>query len=210
MAPRPRFRKLALEKKKSILQEAAQEFALRGFDGASLNRIIANSGMSKGAFYYYFDDKLDLLLTAMEDLDSRVRESIDFHLEELNAENYWTRYAEYGAAIMALAEAEPWLASLMGAVYTLSPGREELLALEHWFAEHATWGLATIERGQELGAVRVDLPSALLFEMMLGVQQAGDRWLIQHWDSEDAANLEVAAAAMMQMIIRLLSPPDSM
>ena len=33
-----------------------------GFENASLNRIIKKAGISKGAMYYYFDDKMDLYI----------------------------------------------------------------------------------------------------------------------------------------------------
>ena len=55
--PRPRFNKLTAEKRESILEAAAKEFATHGFEGASLNQILSNAGISKGAAYYYFDDK---------------------------------------------------------------------------------------------------------------------------------------------------------
>ena len=58
--PRPRFENLPLAKRRRILETAALEFATRGFDAASLNRIIRSARISKGAAYYYFDDKADL------------------------------------------------------------------------------------------------------------------------------------------------------
>ena len=63
--PRPRFDKLPPDKRGRILEAAALEFAAHGFDGASLNRIISTAGISKGAAYYYFDDKADLYATVV-------------------------------------------------------------------------------------------------------------------------------------------------
>ena len=45
--PRPRFDKLAEEKRERILEAAAKEFAARGYDGASMNRIL-DGNISKG------------------------------------------------------------------------------------------------------------------------------------------------------------------
>ena len=64
--PRPRFKKLAADKRAAIIEAAGVEFAAHGFQGASLNAIIAAAGISKGAFYYYFDDKADLFATVIE------------------------------------------------------------------------------------------------------------------------------------------------
>ncbi len=57
---RPRFGNLDAATRRKILETAAVEFAARGFDGTSLNHLIEDLGISKGSFYYYFDDKVDL------------------------------------------------------------------------------------------------------------------------------------------------------
>ena len=55
--PRPRIARLAEDKRTRILEAAAKEFAAAGYENASLNRILEHAGLSKGAAYYYFDDK---------------------------------------------------------------------------------------------------------------------------------------------------------
>src|SRR5215813_12480608 len=65
--PRPRFNTLPTDKRQRILEAAALEFAGRGFEQASLNRIIETAGISKGAAYYYFDDKADLYATVVRE-----------------------------------------------------------------------------------------------------------------------------------------------
>ena len=62
MSPR-RLDKLDDERKKRLFESAAEEFADKGYDGASLNRILKQSGMGKSSLYYYFDDKADLFTT---------------------------------------------------------------------------------------------------------------------------------------------------
>ena len=62
---RPRFRNLDRETRHRILETAAVEFASRGFEGTSLNQLIDRLGISKGSFYYYFDDKADLFTTPL-------------------------------------------------------------------------------------------------------------------------------------------------
>ena len=58
--PRPRFANLSLEKQAHILETAAKAFAADGYEHASMNQILADAGLSKGAAYYYFDNKADL------------------------------------------------------------------------------------------------------------------------------------------------------
>jgi len=67
--PKQTFLNLSEEKRQTIVNAAVDEFAEYGFEAASINRIVANSGISKGSFYQYFEDKLDVfryLLTMLE------------------------------------------------------------------------------------------------------------------------------------------------
>ena len=67
--PKQTFLNLPEEKRKVIVDSAIEEFAEYGLENASTNRIVANSGISKGSFYQYFEDKQDLfmyLLTVLE------------------------------------------------------------------------------------------------------------------------------------------------
>lgn len=58
--PKQTFFNLPDEKRNTIVNTAIDEFAKYGFEAASINRIVANSGISKGSFYQYFEDKLDV------------------------------------------------------------------------------------------------------------------------------------------------------
>jgi AcrR family transcriptional regulator len=58
--PKQTFFNLPEKKRQTIVDVAIKEFAESGFEAASINRIVANSGISKGSFYQYFEDKLDL------------------------------------------------------------------------------------------------------------------------------------------------------
>ena len=58
--PKQTFLNLPKEKRQSITNAAIDEFAEFGFEASSINRIVANSGISKGSFYQYFEDKMDV------------------------------------------------------------------------------------------------------------------------------------------------------
>lgn len=47
-----------------IVETAAAAFAEHGFDGVSLNDLVAASGLSKGAFYFHFSSKEEIALAA--------------------------------------------------------------------------------------------------------------------------------------------------
>ena len=60
--PKDTFFNLPEDKRKLICKVAIEEFAEYSFDQASINRIVAKSGIAKGSFYQYFEDKKDLFL----------------------------------------------------------------------------------------------------------------------------------------------------
>lgn len=64
--PKQTFLNLPEEKRTSIANAAIEEFAEYGFEASSINRIVANSGISKGSFYQYFEDKMDVFKYLMD------------------------------------------------------------------------------------------------------------------------------------------------
>ncbi len=58
--PKSTFLNLPLEKREAIIGAAILEFKDNNFDSSSINKIVENSGISKGSFYQYFEDKKDL------------------------------------------------------------------------------------------------------------------------------------------------------
>jgi AcrR family transcriptional regulator len=64
--PKETFFNLPEDKRAFICDVAIDEFAEYSFDQASINRIVANSGIAKGSFYQYFEDKRDLFFYLMK------------------------------------------------------------------------------------------------------------------------------------------------
>ncbi len=59
--------------KQKILSAALDEFTAKGFDGGRVDRIVANSGVSKNLLYYYFGSKDKLFLTLLENAYAAMR-----------------------------------------------------------------------------------------------------------------------------------------
>jgi AcrR family transcriptional regulator len=73
--PKRTFFNLPAEKRETIVNAAVDEFAHYGLENASTNRIVENSGISKGSFYQYFEDKQDVFLYLLSLLE---QEKIDY------------------------------------------------------------------------------------------------------------------------------------
>jgi AcrR family transcriptional regulator len=69
-------------KKKEILASALRCFARKGFQAASIDDIVAESGISKGAIYNYFKSKDDIYITLMME---QTEEANDRLLKEIEA-----------------------------------------------------------------------------------------------------------------------------
>ena len=73
--PKQTFLNLPEEKRRVIIDAATEEFAAFGLENASTNRIVENSGISKGSFYQYFEDKQDVFLYLLSVLE---QEKLDY------------------------------------------------------------------------------------------------------------------------------------
>jgi AcrR family transcriptional regulator len=54
------FSNLPEDRQEAVVMAAAEEFALKDYESASLSEIVKNLGIAKGSFYRYFDSKLSL------------------------------------------------------------------------------------------------------------------------------------------------------
>jgi AcrR family transcriptional regulator len=72
--PKQTFFNLPQEKRETIFNAAVEEFAEYGLENASTNRIVKNSGIAKGSFYQYFEDKQDVFIHMLDVIEQKERE----------------------------------------------------------------------------------------------------------------------------------------
>ncbi|RWR44012.1 TetR/AcrR family transcriptional regulator [Sinirhodobacter ferrireducens] len=200
--PRQRFEALDEQTQARWLVPAEAEFCEHGFEKASLNRIIARAGESKGRTYHYFADKGALFCATLE---RRVRQC-DF-LDQVseaasapNATGYWLELGALCARLTKMLQGDDRLASLLRTLHRESAAQQS-------FAEPLAAIRGAIDdllvAGQSIGAVRDDLPITLLTEVALNLIATVDRWFALNGStlSEDAE------AALSQRAFLLLMAP---
>ncbi|GAA4345167.1 TetR/AcrR family transcriptional regulator [Microbacterium rhizosphaerae] len=202
---RPRFHRLPVAQQQALLDAALEEFAGHGYGGASLNRIIAATGLSKGAMYYYFDGKEDLYA----DVIRRQLERLFEHSgpvpvpDAADPEGFWAAIEQTYMRLMVLMTETPETGVLLRDWLTgaASPALREAQRN----AEQATlpWLEQTVAAGQRIGAIRTDLPADFLIAIALGMGQAMDTWLIIRPFAE--TELGEAIHALIDMMRRALS-----
>jgi AcrR family transcriptional regulator len=204
---RPRFLKLDPERRDRLLEAAAEEFAARGYDTASLNKLIERIGLSKGQFYYYFDDKADLFATVLGWAWDRAIPAGGLDVSRLDTDSFWPALRRLSSESRRTAQSWPWFAGLFRHLVRPpdDPAVRRLLSERIEQARHIQF--AIVRRGQELGCIRRDVPDDLLLALMFEFGMAFRRWYLDHWDSLTPDRREHLAAFGFDAIRRMLEPP---
>jgi AcrR family transcriptional regulator len=111
--PTPTFYRLPDERRALLVREAIQEFAERTYAEASLSQIARRTGIAKGSFYQYFEDKLDLyrfLLTEEAPAQTRLPGR-----DTARGQGFWERLETVIERGMAFLVEHPRLARLTAA-----------------------------------------------------------------------------------------------
>ncbi len=204
---RPRFKNLETEMRNRILEAAAVEFAARGFEGTSLNQLLDRLGMSKGSFYYYFDNKEDLFTTVVDHAWSTLLPVEKLELGVLDASTFWPTLQSLMREARARVHANPWLVGFTRLLYEPPETVGVREALAEKFDQARQWQAGLILRGQEVGAVRSDLPAELLQVLLVGADEAGDRWMVENWERLEESEVERFLEEVFAIFRRMLEPP---
>jgi AcrR family transcriptional regulator len=192
------------------MEAAAKEFAAHGFDGASLNRILEQAEISKGAAYYYFDDKADVFLTVVQYYRQEVMHNIDLDINQLTAETFWPTLSETYQRQLVYVFERPWVMGVFKAINKVSA--ESLMAhelLAAFLDEVKSWLATFFKRGQVLGVIRHDLPDDLIVQLFWAIDEAHDQWLLAHKEELKRADIEkVIIPRLIDVLQRVFTPAE--
>ncbi len=182
-----RFENLEPDRQERLFDSAAQEFAERGYDAASLNKILERSGMSKSSLYYYFEDKADLFMSLTErSIAFLLREIGGLDLEAMTADNFWDVLEGRARLVLEVSNRNTWYVKLGRMVLRLRGGPKGMDKTTRLYAAARNFVGTVLDRGQELGVVRDDLPRSFMIECSMGLGEAVDGWMLLHWDEMDS------------------------
>ena len=204
-------------KRASLMEAAMEEFADRGIESASYNKIIERSGLSKGTVYYYFDNKDSLLLTVLGDICARFHQAIGDLEPPDTKEKYWATDREYSNRVIRFFFENPKLWRVLSYISKDAPHIGKQFDS---FSERVMCFMdKLIVKGQEIGAVRNDispdtaqrlihaLGRVLSTVMLEGREDAppGERELEKERD-----HMEKFIAAMHDLSKRILTPEEDL
>ena len=156
-----------------LVANAFREIHAHGYAGASLDRILASSGVTKGALYHHFKSKADLLHAV---IDEAVRPMVlDRWLEPLSESDDPIRTLAESTRTMMM-EATP---EEMCCGCPLNNLTQELAGVDEDIRKHLDriadeWraGIrAAFERGQEAGHVRTEVNVAAVASLVFATYQ---------------------------------------
>lgn len=205
----PRFHKLPAERRHRLIEAAAEELAEKGYEGAALVAIAERSGIGKASVYYYFADKADLCRTVLEEAWQILRLEGRVDLGKLTAQTFWTSVHAAARENLAHCDREPWLLSASKVLNRAAADPSVNGVLGEFAAKRRDWETAYVRRGQELGAVRADLPAELLVTVSLAVRQTANLWILEHLGEGVAGAREDLAGHVFEIYRAVLAPPPA-
>ena len=131
----------------------------------------------------------------------------ELDLAAFDGENYWPALQELMCQARERARANPWVAGFTRLIYNPPDVPEIREALAELFAKAREFQAELIRRGQELGSVRDDLPVELLQALLVGADEAGDRWFVDNWERLGDDEVERLFEEVFAIFRRMMEPP---
>jgi AcrR family transcriptional regulator len=197
------------EARSRLLDLAIREFAERGFDGASLNEILSRAGISKGAYYYYFDDKEDLFVTALESaLDAMLERLPMPAFETLTPAEFWPAVERCVGQWSAMYDVS---SDLFKVTLHVNESRRRSPRFANVMAKGHTLWRTLVEAGQRLGCVRTDIPIDHLIRLIEANDLVLDSMFFERGSKLSRAAFQRHIRLVFDTIKRLLvvAPPSS-
>lgn len=203
--PTSRLKRMAPERRRRLVDVAANEFASAGYENASLNRIIDRCGMSKSSFYYVLSSKAELFDFVVGELVESVAADISVpQPEEFRGNVFWQRLEEFFAQLVDASRQHENFLTLGRMFYTEAPSAAKAAVNDTLAAVHA-WVADVLRVGRRCKAVRDDLPEGLQIALVFGVLQVFDEWTVAHYEKIPPAELSGLADAQFATIRRMLA-----
>lgn len=182
--------------KTRLVKAAMSVIAEEGYRGASVRKVALRAGFTTGAVSYYFDDKVSMIVAAAEHLF----DEFDAMLRALRRSAGLGEGAERWLVWMS--DTELWMANAQLIVYAArEPRCAEVFARR--YAHYRDNYAAILEKWQNSGSVRDDLPAAVLADQLCAIS---DGWM-QLLPVEPSRFSPDRLPKLIDGLVRLMAPP---
>ena len=154
------------ETHQTIMQVAQQLFATKGYNGTSMNDIVKESGVSKGAIYNHFESKERLFLSLLEtQTEAGLHQLESLFSEEDTSVDKIKKVLEitFNSSVNC-----PREMCMMQTEFMVTASRIESITpeLQQRYRMISDFMIAIVEEGKELGEIRRDLDSEAMVTLV--------------------------------------------
>jgi AcrR family transcriptional regulator len=186
--PKDTFFNLPEDKRTLICEVALDEFAKYPFNQTSINRIVAKSGIAKGSFYQYFEDKCDLFLYLVRSAIEEKMGYISPLMDNPEKHDFFTLLREIFAAGIRFAADHPRLAEISKKVLANkdAPIYREIMAgnLPATYQFYETFLDNAIRRGEVRADIDLKMFSYLIASLNLLIVEYYMENIAQNYDEK--------------------------
>ena len=190
-----------VESRRDLMNVAIDCFARYGYQATSIDRIATAAGVTKGAVYYHFKDKEELLFAAVKNRVGQFERRVVGDLTPItDARAALAQLAQVCVEHATKSNHRRLIVTLMVEALDTNPRlAAEFRAMMHRFREF----LANIVRlGQERGQFRADVDAGVAAEVCTGAIMGAE---IQYYQDPQQFNLAATVAAFVEQYASWLS-----
>jgi TetR/AcrR family acrAB operon transcriptional repressor len=183
------------ERRAQILQAAAAVYARQGIDGARMDDIVAEAGLSKGTLYWYFDSKDDITIALFNEMISGEFELLRQLLDaEGTVIERLERFFDVHASIL---QANPMSGKLGIEFYAIAGKLDKVHELvRRYYDEFVEAVLTLVKQGEERGELHVERPRELAANLVALVEGSSLLWALDFKEVDLAQQFRNAIALL--------------
>jgi AcrR family transcriptional regulator len=187
--------------RKELMVIAIDCFARYGYQGTSIDRIANAAGVTKGALYYHFRDKEELLFEAVQDriteFEQRVVGGVSPASDPAGA---LAEIARVCVHIATKNNLRRFILTLMVEALDTNPRLSE--AFRGILRRFRGYLASIVRLGQEQGVFRRDVDAALAAQLFAGGVIGAE---LQHYQDADRVDLSIAMEGVVAQLMALLT-----
>lgn len=201
MSAVPRRTERAEPSRKQLMTAAIDCFARLGYQGSSIDRIARDAGVTKGAVYYHFRDKEELLFAAVTDRVGSFQKEVLRETSDQDAITALRRVVDSCFFHATVSNHRRFIITLMVEALDTNPRLSEefrkiLRRMRRFLAD-------VVRQGQEQRTFRTDVePAAAAAALVAGIVGAE----IQHYQDPDEIDLRAVLDTLVEQFAVWLAP----
>jgi TetR/AcrR family acrAB operon transcriptional repressor len=195
-------RRVAGSARKDLMAIAIDCFARYGYQGTSIERIASAAGVTKGALYYHFRDKEELLFEAVKDRIAEFEERIVGTVTPANDPG--GALAEIARVCVHIAtknNLRRFILTLMVEALDTNPRLSQ--AFRDILRRFRAYLAGIVRVGQEQGAFRKDVDAAIAAQVFAAGVIGAE---LQHYQDPERVDLGTAMEAVVGQLVAWLAP----